>query len=289
MRPADHALSDLAAPVMPGVPAAFEHPGDRAEFRQAAHLPGVELYRAHIIRYAFEPHTHEAYGLGAIESGVERFRYRGAEHLAPPGSVVLMNPDELHTGRAETEGGWRYRMVYLDPDVVSRVTGESGWWFDTAVGHDAAGAQRVTALLNALWQAREPLAFDSALYALLGEFRRHARVPQAARAEGAPRFAPVIDYLRAHLSRRLTLDELAAVAGLSPFHFLRSFQAQYHATPQQMLMALRLFEAKRRLAAGEAPAQVALAAGLTDQAHLTRAFSRRYGVTPARYQRQVRA
>lgn len=289
MHPADHVPSDLAAPVMPGVPQAFEHPGDRAEFRQAAHLPGVELYRAHIIRYAFEPHTHEAYGLGAIESGVERFRYRGAEHLAPSGSVVLMNPDELHTGRAETEGGWRYRMVYLDPDVVARVTGESGWWFDTAVGHDAAGAQRVTALLDTLWQAREPLAFDSALYALLAEFRRHARVPRAARDEGAPRFAPVIDYLRANLAHRLTLDELAAVAGLSPFHFLRSFQAQYHATPQQMLMALRLFEAKRRLAAGESPAQVALASGLTDQAHLTRAFSRRYGVTPARYQKQVRA
>lgn len=220
---------------------------------------------------------------------MERFRYRGAEHLAPPGSVVLMNPDELHTGRAETAGGWRYRMAYIDPDVVAEVAGEAGWWFDCAVGHDAASAQRVTALLDALWGAREPLAFDSALHALLAEFRRHARVPAPPRPEGAPRFAPVIDYLRANLARRLTLEELAAVAGLSPFHFLRSFQAQYHATPQQTLMALRLFEAKRLLAAGEPPAQAALAAGLTDQAHLTRAFTRRYGVTPARYQRQVRA
>ena len=43
---------------MPGVrPAAFDHPGDRAEVRQAPHRPGVELYRAHIIRHAFEPHT----------------------------------------------------------------------------------------------------------------------------------------------------------------------------------------------------------------------------------------
>ncbi|MOA39533.1 transcriptional activator FtrA [compost metagenome] len=79
------------------------------------------------------------------------------------------------------------------------------------------------------------------------------------------------------------------MAGLSPFHFLRRFQAQYHVTPQQMLMALRLFEAKQLLAAGVAPAQVAAATGLADQAHLTRAFVRRYGVTPARYQKQVRA
>lgn len=282
------ATPDPAAPPLTGVPAAFDHPGDRAQFRRAAHQPGVELYRAHIVRHAFEPHTHEAFGLGAIESGVERFRYRGADHLAPPGSLVTMNPDELHTGRAETKGGWRYRMAYIDPDVAARVTGETGWWFAAAVGRDAAGAQRVTALLDTLWHASEPLAFDSALFALLGEFRRHAGVPRSAAAEGAPRFAPVIDYLHANLSRRLTLDELAAVAGLSPFHFLRSFQAHHHATPQQMLMALRLYEAKRLLAAGVAPAQVALAAGLTDQAHLTRAFSRRYGVTPSRYQKQVR-
>ena len=212
----------------------------------------MELYRAHIIRHAFEPHTHDAFGLGAIESGVERFRYRGADHLAPSGSVVLMNPDELHTGRAETEGGWRYRMAYIDADVVARVTGEDGWWFDTAVGLDTASAARVTALLNTLWRAREPLAFDSALHALLAEFRRHARVPRPVRAEGA-RFAPVIDYMRAHLSRRLTLEELAREAGLSPFHFLRSFQAHCHATPQQMLMALRLFEAKRRRPANRPP------------------------------------
>jgi AraC-like DNA-binding protein len=97
----------------------------------------------------------------------------------------------------------------------------------------------------------------------------------------------VIELLRERLAERLTLEELAAVAGLSPFHFQRQFKRAHHATPQQMLMALRLFEAKRRLAAGETPADVAAACGLADQAHLTRAFARRYGVTPARYQQQV--
>ncbi len=273
---------------MHGVPQAFDHPHDRAEFRRPAHRDGVELYRAHIVRHAFEPHTHQAFGLGAIESGVERFRYRGSDHLAPAGSLVSMNPDELHTGRAETSGGWRYRMAYIDADVVERVSGDRGWHFGDAVGHDAPRARRVAALLDALWRADEPLAFDSLLHALLAEFRRHARAARQAAPEGALRFAPVVDYLRAHLDRRLTLDELAAVAGLSPFHFLRQFKARYHATPQQMLMALRLFEAKRLLAAGDAPAEVAAATGLADQAHLTRAFARRYGVTPARYQRQLR-
>lgn len=273
---------------MHGVPATFDHPLDAAEFRRPPHRDGVELYRAHIVRHAFEPHAHDAFGLGAIESGVERFRYRGTDHLAPAQSLVLMNPDELHTGRAETDEGWRYRMVYVAADVVEAVTGERGWWFAQAVRPDAPRARQASALLHALWYAESPLAFDSTLADLLELLRPDARTGRRALREGAPRFAGVVEYLRAHLDRRLTLDELAAVAGLSPFHFLRAFRAAHGATPQQVLMALRLADAQRRLAAGEAPAQVAAAVGLADQAHLTRAFARRYGVTPARYQRQVR-
>jgi len=272
---------------MNGVPLAFDHGTDRAVFRRPAHRAGIELYQAHIVRHAFEPHTHEAYGLGAIESGVERFRYRGSEHLAPPDTLVLMNPDELHTGRAETEQGWRYRMVYLDADVLSALSGDAGWWFAEAVGHDAGRARRVGRLLQALWSCNDPLAFDSQLSSLVDELRPAARIGRTARAEAVQRFGSVIDFMHARLGDTLTLEMLAAVAGLSPFHFLREFKRAHDATPQQMLMALRLFDAKQRLAAGEAPAAVAAAAGLTDQAHLTRAFVRRYGVTPGRYQQQL--
>ena len=97
-----------------------------------------------------------------------------------------------------------------------------------------------------------------------------------------------MDFLQAHLDQRLTLEQLAALAGLSPFHFLRRFRAHYDATPQQMLMALRLHKAKHLLGTGMAPAEVAAACGLADQAHLTRAFAQRHAVTPARYQRQLR-
>ena len=271
-----------------GVPEVLDSARDRVEFRRPEHRPGVELYRAHIVDHAFETHAHEGFGLGAIESGVERFRYRGGEHLAAADSLVLMNADELHTGRAETAQGWRYRMLYVEPDVVEAITGDRGWHFAQAVAHDPLRARRVARLLAQLWCEREPLAFDSLLATLLGELRVHARIGRAPAAEGALRFAPVVEFMRAHVGERLTLEQLAALAGLSPFHFLRRFKAQFHATPQQMLMALRVLEAKRRLAAGESPAAAAAAAGLAHQAHLTRALARRYGVTPGLYRAQLR-
>lgn len=108
---------------MQGVPEQFIDEKDSARFRHLAQVPGVELYHAHISRYAFEPHTHEAFGIGAIEAGAERFRYRGTQYVAPAQSVVTMNPDELHTGEADTADGWRYRMIYLEPDLLEEVTG----------------------------------------------------------------------------------------------------------------------------------------------------------------------
>ena len=271
-------------------PEQFEFLSDRAEFRAPIGRAGVELYRAHIVHHIFEPHTHDAYGFGVIEQGVERFRYKGSDHLAPPNSIVLMHPDVLHTGRAETSGGWRYRMIYIEPAVLADIAGESGWWFDEAVvERDRPRAQHLVRLLEALWQASDPLAFDSLLAQLVAGVSPLARQQSSARQRPMRRFAEVLDYMQAHMAQRILLQDLATVAGLSPFHFLRQFKAQYHVTPHQMLMARRLFAAKQWLAQGMAPAQVAAMAGLTDQAHLTRSFGHRYSVSPARYQRQVTA
>ena len=273
---------------MQGVPDYFDCPSDRAEFRAVAGRAGVELYRAHIVHHTFEPHTHDAYGFGVIEQGVERFRYKGSDHLAPSDSIVFMHPDVLHTGRAETDGGWRYRMIYIDPTVLADIAGDAGWWFDeTVVERDRPCAKHLTRLLKALWQVQDPLVFDGLLSQLVEGLSPYARRQSSAQHQSERRFANVIDYMQAHLGERIVLEDLASVAGLSPFHFLRQFQAQYHVTPHQMLMARRLYAAKQWLAQGVAPAQVAAQAGLTDQSHLTRAFTQRYGVTPGRYQAQV--
>ncbi len=274
----------LSPPVPPGAPA------DHAEFRRVAGRPGAELYRARLVQHAFEPHAHQAYGLGVIEAGVERFRYRGTDHLAAPQSIVAMHPDVLHTGRAETAGGWRYRMLYLDPALIDALTGEAHWWFGEVVeARHPALARHLVSLHRQMWHSDDSLQVDGLLLDFLAGLRPLARTgPGGPRDGAAARLGPVIDCMRALLHERLALADLAAVAELSPFHFQRKFKAQYHVTPHQMLMALRLARAKELLAQGVRAAEVAVATGLTDQAHLTRAFAIRYGVSPGRYQRQVR-
>lgn len=271
---------------MQGVPEQFSDERDRARFRHLAQVPGVELYHAHISRYAFEPHTHEAFGIGAIESGAERFRYRGTQHVAPVNSVVTMNPDELHTGEAETADGWRYRMVYLDPDLLEEVTGIRHWWFDEVTRLDPLRSRQICTLIHGLWQTDDPLAQKGQLLDLIDTFRPYARHSPVVH-ESNHRFERAREYLHDNYMRTVTLDELAHVVALSPYHFQRQFKAHFHVTPHQMLMAIRLWRAKNFLTHGMPAAQVAAATGLTDQSHLTRAFTHRYGITPVRYQKQV--
>ncbi|MGM9491874.1 AraC family ligand binding domain-containing protein [Ideonella sp. YS5] len=279
---------------MQGVPERFEQPGDRAEFRRPPGQEGVELYRAHIVHHRFAPHIHDGYGLGVIEAGQERFHYRGREHLAPAGAIVLMQPGELHTGGPAAPQGWRYRMLYLEEPVLAEHLGQGRLWrFDEAVRQgDAARAGGMARALAALWSANDGAEADAALadaLALLAPLAAGHRAEASAVSAGARPFERVVDALHSDLAREWRLAELAALSGLSPFHFQRAFKAAHGISPHQWRMALRLAEAKRRLAAGESPAEVAAAVGLADQAHLTRRFAGMYGVTPARYQRQLRA
>ncbi|WP_371325388.1 AraC family transcriptional regulator [Dechloromonas sp. ZY10] len=268
-----------------GVPEQFAAAADRAEFC-AGPRPGVELYRAQIVHHAFAPHSHEGYGFGVIEAGAERFRYRGSDYLAGPGALVTMNPDVLHTGAAAGDEGWRYRMIYLTPAVLAEISGEPGWWYAQPLATaPSAQVRQIELLLQALWQCADALTGDSLLALLLDALRP---ATQGLRPVEPPlRMSRVLDYMHSHLASTVRLEDLAAVAELSPFHFLRQFRACYHVTPQQMLMALRLQQAKQRLALGQPLATVAAEVGLSDQAHLTRAFYQRYGTTPAAYRRQI--
>lgn len=272
---------------MQGVPAFFDFEQDRAQFRHLPQIAGVELYHAHITKYAFEPHTHEAFGIGAITLGAERFRYRGEQLVAPEDSLVLMNPDELHTGESASDGGWQYRMIYLEPSFLESLTGERHWWFNTAVNHDPQRARQISHLIAGLWQAHDPLTQQGLLLHLVDTFRPYARHAPGHSPEAAQRFTRVREYLHDNYMQTITLDSLAALVSLSPYHFQRQFKAHYHVTPHQMLMAIRLWYAKQFLTSGMSAAHVAVRCGLTDQSHLTKAFTQRYGITPVRYQKQV--
>jgi AraC family transcriptional regulator len=101
------------------------------------------------------------------------------------------------------------------------------------------------------------------------------------------RLSAVIDFIHDNLSLDLSLNELAAVAGLSPSHFNTLFKEATNQTPHQFVVQSRVEYAMTLLANRTLSlAEVASQAGFYDQSHMARCMRRVVGVTPAVVKRQ---
>jgi AraC family transcriptional regulator len=100
----------------------------------------------------------------------------------------------------------------------------------------------------------------------------------------------VVEFIEAQLDHAITLRELAEVAQLNVFHFIRAFKHSTGASPHQFIVFKRIDRARSMLNATELPvAQIALECGFSNQSHFTAAFHRATGVTPAHFRRSCSA
>ncbi|MEW5961668.1 MAG: AraC family transcriptional regulator, partial [Chloroflexota bacterium] len=112
-------------------------------------------------------------------------------------------------------------------------------------------------------------------------------------ADDRPRLRPVgrehesvkraRDYIETHYADDVSLDRLAGVAYLSPFHLIRVFSHEVGIPPHTYLTQVRVQRAKSLLTQGWPIARVAAETGFVDQSHLSRHFKRNIGVTPGQY------
>jgi AraC-like DNA-binding protein len=94
------------------------------------------------------------------------------------------------------------------------------------------------------------------------------------------------EYLESSFSEDISLSDLAAVVGLSPFYLARTFERQIGVPPHTYLEGVRIRKARELLDQGAKLADAAIAVGYSDQSHLTRRFKRFLGITPGQYLRE---
>lgn len=99
----------------------------------------------------------------------------------------------------------------------------------------------------------------------------------------------IVDYIDAHIHRRISLEEVASVTGLSPSHCARKFRHSEGLSLGRFVNRRRLGAALVALRSDARPlSQLSLDLGFSSQSHFTRLFSDLTGLTPARYRRQFR-
>lgn len=261
-------------------------------------IAGVEATVAETA-HSFPRHSHDRFGVGVIISGGHRSASGRGLVEARANDAIMVNPGEVHDGSPLDERGRAWRMLYFEPSMLIAATSELAGGapreveLTQPVAHDPLLKRLFEHLFAVSVQAPgvpDDLVREEALLDLLGHLvRAHATGP--ARSLSTHASGPIAR-AKARIdddpSSSLTLAELAAEAGMSRFQLLRGFAHEMGLPPHAYRMQRRVGLARQLIARGATLADAAAAAGFADQSHMTRAFVRLLGVTPANYAAAMR-
>jgi AraC-like DNA-binding protein len=254
-------------------------------------LPGIDAMTAATSR-SFPRHTHDQYGIGVIDSGGHASLSDRGQVEAAPGSLIFVNPGEVHDGRPIGGRPRAWRILYFDPAMMAETTtdifdgrsmcltfaapvfldAQLRRLFDAAFRHTAASPE-----------CRDAMACETAILRLAARVEVNATTARRSAKGPTASIRRARDRIDADPSAQLTLGDLAKEVGLSRYQLLRGFAREFGLTPHAYIVQGRIAWARRLIRGGQALAEVAAITGFFDQSHLTRCFVRQFGITPSRY------
>lgn len=258
------------------------------DFSAVQGLEGVTVVHSCGAGHVSKRHSHQSLTLGAVLSGRREVVVRGEAYCVDAGSVLRIAPCVAHACR--DVGACECVVLSIAPRRLA------------ALGCDAA-------LLNAAHPvSASPHAFDGLVrfhqaLAVQAPVRQCAKLlAQAVRAalcgddvtgaSSAPmrqavaeHIARAAQYLEANPQAVVRLEDLAAMACLSPCRLNRTFSRVYGMPPHEFHSLMRTREARRLIADGAPLAHVAAQCGFADQSHMNRVFKNVVGMTPGQYAR----
>ncbi|MDK4715780.1 AraC family transcriptional regulator [Rhizobium sp. CNPSo 4039] len=270
--------------------------------------PRKATMRGSVINSVREPGSQtflaKEHAVGIVLSPMRKLRAslgsdRITEYDAPVGCIVI-NPAGVDSTLAWSETRENL-VVAIPPQILSELALQE---FDLAnveleppafgtVDPIALGiAQRISVELigkatpNELYLDSLVTLFSTHLLRTYANNMRQLPSPRGGLSAKSAR--RVEEYLREHFTEKVHVAELAAVAGISPNHFIVRFAKTFGMPPHRYLINLRLDLAEKLLAEGEiAIAEIAYMAGFSDQSHLATTMKRYRGRTPTelRYMR----
>ncbi|SDU93508.1 AraC family transcriptional regulator [Pseudomonas mucidolens] len=271
-----------------------ETPSDPAapRFWRDASLPFIEARSiADGRKVCYTRHAHEHFSIGAITAGQSLYIHGADTFQIRAGTVVLMNPGDVHACNPVDDQPWSYHMLYIDTPWLTDLQHQLGFAdtldfrrFGTTHTDDPVLFNGLLELYQVLVDEHtEHLHKQSAVVSFFSEVQLRLNPAANPLREVNHKLERAAEYIREHCTEVLKLEDICQAAQLSPSYLIRAFKHSYGMTPHAFLVNQRIQFARALLRSGRLIAEVALAAGFADQAHFQRAFKQHLAATPGQY------
>jgi len=272
--------------------ARIRKPSPAAAFWRDDALPFIEARAVEDGRQlCYARHSHDTFSIGAITGGESTYINREVHLRICAGTVVLMNPGDVHACNPIDGLPWSYVMLYVD----------AGWLASLQQALGLSGGPCFQPLNSIMSLDRELHAGVVRLYGILTDRSVAAQGKQEAATAFFTRMLQTLGtlsephgdahdkleraaaFIQEHCAEALKISDICTAAELSPSYLIRAFKRLYGMTPHAFLLNQRVQLARLLLKQGLPLAEVALASGFADQAHFQRAFKQLLAATPGQY------
>jgi AraC-like DNA-binding protein len=247
-----------------------------SEFRCSAgpgDTPFVEQHRCHSVSF--------------VRKGSFGCRSRGRSHELVAGSVMVGHPGDEYLCTHDHVSGDECLSFFLSPELVETIGDRTEVW-QIGCAPPLPELMVLGELAQAAAEGRSDVGLDEVGQVFARRFVEvvsgQTRKPVAVSTRNRRRAVEAALWIDAHSHRPIALEDAAAEAGISPFHFLRLFSAVLGVTPHQYLVRSRLRHAARLLAdASPSITDIAYDVGFGDLSNFVRTFHRAAGVSPQKF------
>ncbi len=244
----------------------------------AGDKPYVEQHRWHSISY--------------VRKGSFGYQACGRAHELVAGSVLVGYPGTEFVCTHDHVCGDECLTFYLGPELVDAIGGSARYW-EAGAAPPLPELMVLGELAQAAAEGRSDIGLDEIGQIFASRFVEaasgRARRPARTTARDRRRAVETALWIDAHSHRQIELEDVAAQAGISPFHFLRLFSSVLGVTPHQYLVRSRLRHAARLLARDERTVtDIAYDVGFADLSNFVRTFHRAAGISPLKFRQASR-
>jgi AraC-like DNA-binding protein len=235
---------------------------------------------------------HDGFSVSAVIDGSFTYRSDAGHGLLYPGSLLLGNSGWcFECGHAHGIGD---RCISLNVreelfgEIAAAVASTSRFRFAAPSLPPSPKALPIAARMEALSATAYSLGSEELALGLvervIAAMAGDRRLPSAPAGREAKRVVEAIRFVESEAVRPLQLRDLAAIAGMSKYHFLRVFRRLTGVTPHQYLISIRLRRAALALASSRRPViAIALDSGFGDLSTFNKSFRTAFGLTPTQY------
>lgn len=263
-----------------------EAPHTQLTLWRSESLYNIDFAAYSLSNHHFPRHFHDHYVIELVLNGIDSFYCNGRNYKASDSQMVFINPGEVHTGSTVSHTPLNYFSFYPDGKALTQIAEliniklPADFNFGQVVLPYSSITEKFRQLYYTMGSSKSSLRqqeiFIDCMQTLLQQPGNKADTVD----KKDKRVEILTDFIHTYFKEDITLQQMAELVRLNPFHLIRVFKKATGLSPYEYLLIVRTEYSKQLLRKGYKVQDAALDSGFYDASHFNRMFRRIAATSP---------